>query len=194
MAKHLVLVRHAETEWSLSGQHTGRTDLPLLATGEAKALGARELVLRHASQFELVLTSPLQRAVRTCELMGFLGQAEHMDDLLEWNYGEYEGLTTKQIHERDPAWSLFQDGCPNGENAEEVSVRVRRVIDRCQKIDGDALIFAHGHVLRVLAAVWLRLASEDGEHFALSTSSVSILGFEHDNRVVRQWNACAASV
>ncbi|MSR40903.1 MAG: histidine phosphatase family protein [Phycisphaerales bacterium] len=188
MAKHLVLVRHAETAWSVSGQHTGRTDIPLLASADAKALRTRELVLAHGSAYDLVLTSPLARAVRTCELTGFLPNAEHSDDLLEWNYGDYEGLTTKTIHESDPHWSLFQDGCPNGENAEEVSVRVRRIIERSHKVEGDVLIFAHGHVLRVLAAVWLRLAAEDGEHFALTTSSVSVLGFEHDNRVICQWN------
>ena len=188
MAKNIVLVRHAETEWSLSGRHTGRTDLPLLASGESKVRGARALVDAHGFQFNLVLTSPLQRAVRTSALMGF-ENAEHTDDLLEWNYGEYEGLTTNAIHEGDPQWSLFQDGCPKGENAEEVAVRVRRVIDRCLKVEGDALLFAHGHVLRVLAATWLRLAPEDGERFTLSTASVTILGFEHENRVIRQWNS-----
>jgi len=185
-ARRVYLVRHGETEWSLSGKHTSRTDLALTAEGERRA----ELlapVFRH-HPFALVLTSPSRRAVRTCELAGLLARAECMDDLREWNYGDYEGRTTAEIQRGRPAWNLFHDGAPSGENAEEVAVRMRRVLGRVLASSGDVAVFGHGHALRVFAAVWLEFAPEDAERFTLETGTVSVLGFERETRVIRMWN------
>ncbi len=186
-SKRLFLVRHGETEWSLTGQHTSRTDLSLTAEGERRAALLAPVLAGHA--FALVLTSPMVRAVRTCELCGLLGRAERSDDLCEWSYGTYEGKTTDEIRRTDPEWSVFHDGAPGGEDAEQVAQRARRVIARVLGTDGDAILFAHGHFLRVLAAAWLELAPEDGERFALDTGTVSILGFERETRVIRLWNS-----
>lgn len=184
--RRVFLVRHGETEWSLSGKHTSRTDLPLTAEGERRADLLAPVFERHP--FALVLTSPLKRAVRTCELAGLLSRAECMDDLREWDYGDYEGRTTADIHLAHPAWNLFHDGAPHGETAEDVAVRMRRVLGRVLASKGDVAVFGHGHALRVFAAVWLELAPEDAERFALETGTVSVLGFERETRVIRMWN------
>ena len=186
-ARRVFLVRHGETEWSLSGKHTSRTDLPLTAEGERRAELLAPVFHRHP--FALVLTSPLKRAVRTCELAGLLSRAECMDDLREWDYGDYEGRTTADIQHSRPGWNLFHDGAPNGETAEDVAVRARRVLGRVLSAKGDVAVFGHGHALRVFTAVWLELAPEDAERFVLETGTVSVLGFERETRVVRMWNS-----
>ena len=184
--RRVYLIRHGETEWSLDGKHTSRTDLPLTAEGERRA----ELLAPVFRQqpYALVLTIPMKRAVRTCELAGLLSRAECVDDLREWDYGDYEGRTTVEIRAQRPAWNLFHDGVPNGEMAEDVAARVRRVITRVLAASGDVAIFGHGHGLRVFAAVWLELAPEDAERFALETGTVSVLGYERETRVIRMWN------
>ena len=182
----LWLIRHGETEWSLSGAHTGRTDLPLTPAGEEKAAGIREKL--QCRKFALVLTSPLQRARRTCELAGYGDVMQLEPNLLEWNYGDYEGHTTAQIRRERPGWLLFRDGVPNGESIQQVAERARAVIDRALGADGDAALFAHGHILRILAACWMEPPPEDARLFALSTASVSTLGYEHETRVITRWN------
>ena len=186
MAQSVVLARHGETEWSLSLRHTGKTDLPLTEVGErqARALGPK----LHAWTFSLVLTSPLQRALETCRLAGYAEQAQLRPDLVEWDYGRYEGLTSQQIEALHPNWSLWRDGCPGGEKAEDVGRRADRVVAEVRGVDGDALIFAHGHVLRVLAARWLGEPPEGGRHYALQTATLSVLGYEHADPVIRLWN------
>jgi probable phosphoglycerate mutase len=186
VTQSVVLARHGETEWSRSLRHTGKTDLPLTEDGrrQARALGSR---LR-AWTFSLVLTSPLLRALETCRLAGYGEQAQVRPDLVEWDYGRYEGLTTPQIQEIHPNWSLWRDGCPGGEHAEDVGRRVDRVIAEVRGVHGDVLIFAHGHVLRVLTARWLGEPPEGGRHYALQTATVSVLGYEHTDPVIRQWN------
>jgi probable phosphoglycerate mutase len=186
VAQSVVLARHGETEWSVSGRHTGTTDLPLTEEGrrQAAALGPR----LHAWAFSLVLTSPLQRARETCRLAGYGEQAEVRPDLAEWNYGRYEGLTSAQIAEVHPNWSLWRDGGPGGERAADVGRRADRVIAEIRGVDGDVLIFAHGHVLRVLAARWLDEPPEGGRHYALQTATLSVLSYEHADPVIHQWN------
>ena len=186
MPQSMVLARHGETEWSLSLRHTGKTDLPLTEEGrrQARALGPR----LHAWTFSLVLTSPLQRALETCRLAGYGEQAQVRPDLEEWDYGRYEGLTSQQIQELQPNWSLWRDGCPGGEKAEDVGSRADRVIAEVRLVDGDVLIFAHGHVLRVLASRWLGEPPEGGRHYALQTATLSVLGYEHRDPVIRLWN------
>jgi broad specificity phosphatase PhoE len=186
LAQSVVLARHGETEWSLSLRHTGKTDVPLTAEGkhQALALGPR----LHAWTFSLVLTSPLQRALETCRLAGFGERAQGRPDLEEWDYGRYEGLTSQQIDEIQPNWSLWRDGCPGGERAEDVGRRADRVIAEVRGVDGDVLIFAHGHVLRVLASRWLGEPPEGGRHYALQTAALSVLGYEHADAVIRLWN------
>ena len=186
------LARHGETAWSLSGQHTGLTDLPLTERGErhAKALGERLKGLTFAKVF----TSPLQRASRTCELSGFGASAEIDRGLLEWNYGDYEGVRTAEIHAKRPGWFLFRDGCPGGESPEQVGARADGVISRVRAIQGDVLLFASGHILRVLVARWLGLDAAAGRYFLLGTASLSVLGYEHHNRsepVIQLWNDTA---
>jgi broad specificity phosphatase PhoE len=183
----IVLVRHGQTEWSLSGKHTSTTDLPLTEEGRR---AARALPLR-GRRFALVLTSPRLRARETCELAGL--ECEVDDDLAEFDYGEYEGLSTKEIRARRPGWSLWTDGAPGGETVEQVGARVDRVIARCLAADGDVALFAHGHVLRVLAARWLELPPARGRSFGLDTASVSELGFEREARVVWKWNLVAGT-
>jgi len=182
----LWLIRHGETEWSLSGAHTGRTDIPLTATGreQAAALG-RWLANR---VFALILTSPLRRARDTCELAGLGGRAIVDPNLREWDYGEYEGRTTSQIHQRNPQWSLWKDGVPGGETVDQVAARAEAVITRASAADGDVALFAHGHLLRVLAARWLGLEPAAGRLFALGTASTSTLGYERQARVITRWN------
>jgi broad specificity phosphatase PhoE len=184
----IYLARHGETAWSLSGQHTGLTDLPLTAPGErnARRLGER---LRGLT-FARVFTSPLQRAARTCELAGFGTVAEVDADLLEWNYGHYEGRRTVEIHAERPDWQLFRDGCPGGESPDQVGARADRVVSHVRAIQGDVLVFSSGHFLRVFAARWLGLEPAGGRHFLLSTASLSALSYEHNlsEPVIRLWN------
>jgi probable phosphoglycerate mutase len=184
----LYLARHGETAWTLSGQHTGLTDVPLTERGEqdARRLGERLRGLH----FARVLTSPLQRASRTCDLAGFGSAAAEDRDLLEWNYGRYEGRTSADIHKERPDWDLFRDGCPEGEKAADVGARVDRVIARARAAQGDVLLFSSAHVLRVLAARWLGLEPEGGRYFLLTTASLSVLGYEHNRSqpVIRLWD------
>jgi broad specificity phosphatase PhoE len=184
----IYLARHGETAWSLSGQHTGLTDLPLTERGEqnARALGERLKGLN----FVKVFTSPLQRARRTCELAGFGTLAEVDGDLLEWNYGHYEGRRTAEIHAERPDWQLFRDGCPGGESPDQVGARADRVVGRMRAVDGNVLLFSSGHFLRVLAARWLGLEPAAGRFFLLSTASLSALGYEHNRSqpVIRLWD------
>jgi broad specificity phosphatase PhoE len=184
----IYLARHGETAWSISGQHTGRTDLPLTERGErnARRLGER----LHGLGFAKVFTSPLQRAARTCALAGFGAVAEIDPDLLEWDYGRYEGRRTADILVERPGWRLFRDGCPGGETPVQVGVRADRVIGRVRAIEGNVLLFSSGHFLRVLAARWLGLEPAAGACFLLSTASLSALGYEHDlsQPVTRLWN------
>jgi probable phosphoglycerate mutase len=183
------LARHGETAWSLSGQHTGRTDLPLTERGERNALALGERLRGLA--FAKVYTSPLQRAARTCELTGFGTVAEIDSDLVEWDYGQYEGRRTAEIHAERPDWQLFRDGCPGGESPEQVGARADRVIERVRAVKGHVLIFSSGHFLRVLAARWLGLDAAGGRYLLLSTASLSALGYEHHHEtepVIRLWN------
>jgi len=182
----VALVRHGETEWSRDGRHTGRTDIPLTERGrrQAEAVGA---ALR-TQEFALVVTSPLQRAAETCQLAGYEDVAEARDELMEWDYGAYEGRTTADIRKERPGWTLWRDGVPNGETGADVGVRVDRVIAELRVLDGEALVFAHGHVLRVLAARWLGLEPAAGALFALDPATLSTLGYERETAVVRSWN------
>ena len=182
------LARHGETAWSISGQHTGLTDLPLTDRGERNARRLSESL--KGLGFSRVFTSPLQRAKRTCELAGFGERAEIDRDLLEWNYGEYEGLRTLEIHAKRPDWQLFRDGCPGGESPEQVGERADRVVKRVREIQGNVLIFSSGHFLRVLGARWLGLEPAGGKYLLLSTASLSALGYEHNlsQPVIQLWN------
>jgi broad specificity phosphatase PhoE len=184
----LWLARHGETAWSLSGQHTGLTDLPLTGNGEKNALRLRDRLAGMA--FAKVYSSPLQRAVRTCELAGYGGAGETDRDLVEWNYGDYEGRRTTEIHHDRPGWQLFRDGCPGGEMPDEVGERADRVIGRVRAIEGDVLLFSSGHILRVLAARWLGLPASGGRYLLLGTASLSALSYEHDRSepAIRLWN------
>jgi broad specificity phosphatase PhoE len=182
----VLLIRHAETAWSRDRKHTGRTDVPLTEAGRAHARALRERLAGRA--FALVLTSPLSRASETCELAGLGEEAQGRDELLEWDYGDYEGLTTAEIREQRPGWYLWSDGCPGGEGAEDVGTRVNRVIAEALAADGDVALFAHGHVLRALGARWIEQPTETGGRLALSTGAVCALGFEREVRVVRVWN------
>jgi broad specificity phosphatase PhoE len=184
----IYLARHGETAWSLSGQHTGLTDLPLTDRGErnARRLGER----LDGLTFAKVFTSPLQRAARTCELAGFGAVSEIDGDLLEWNYGQYEGRRTAEIHAERPDWQLFRDGCPGGESPDQVGARADRVVSRVRAVPGDVLLFSSGHFLRVFTARWLGLEPGAGRYFLLSTASLSALGYEHNRSepVIRLWN------
>jgi broad specificity phosphatase PhoE len=182
------LARHGETAWTVSRQHTGRTDIPLTPGGEAQArrLGERLDGLKFAA----VLTSPLQRARRTCELAGFGSVAIVEPDLMEWNYGAYEGRTSAEIHAERPDWDLFRDGCPGGESPDQIGVRADLAIRRVRGISGDTLLFSSGHFLRVFAARWLGLEPGAGRLFVLGTASLSVMGYEHDRSepVIRLWD------
>jgi broad specificity phosphatase PhoE len=182
-----VLVRHGETEWSRTGKHTGRTDVPLSDAGRRNAEVLRASLT--ARPFARVFTSPLSRARETCRLAGLGDSAEIRDELLEWDYGEYEGLTTPEIRERRPDWNLWRDGCPGGEAPGDVAARVDRLIAEVQQVDGDVALFAHGHVLRVLAARWIELGPEAGARLVLATATLSVLGWERETAAVRLWNA-----
>lgn len=185
--QQVFLVRHGETEWSLNGRHTGTTDIPLTEHGRQVA-GLLHLVLAKES-FTLALTSPLQRARETCRLAGFGDVANIEPDLVEWNYGRYEGLTPGQIHAVAPGWLLFRDGCPGGEQPSEIGARVDRVIEKVRVVEGDAILFAHGHVLRVLAARWLDLPPSEGQHFLLDTATMNILSYYRGAPAIKRWNA-----
>jgi probable phosphoglycerate mutase len=183
------LVRHGETEWSASGKHTGRTDIPLTAEGERKARALRDRL--KGLKFNRIFTSPLQRAARTCALAGFGDAAKADPDLLEWDYGDYEGRKTNEILSERPGWLLFRDGCPNGEQPADVGARADRFINRLRAAEDQSIAFSSGHILRVLAARWLGLAPSEGRLFMLGTASVSILGYEHDKDepAVALWNS-----
>jgi broad specificity phosphatase PhoE len=184
----LYLARHGETAWSLSGQHTGMTDLPLTEAGERHAaqLGQRLKGLRFAK----IMTSPLQRAARTCELAGFGVTAEIENNLLEWNYGRYEGRTSAEIHAEAPDWELFRDGCPGGETPEQVGARADRVVGKARAVEGNVLVFSSGHILRMVGARWLGLEPAAGRYLYLRTASLSALGYEHTRSkpVIQLWD------
>ena len=182
------LARHGETEWSLTGQHTGLTDLPLTLRGEQNARALRERLT--GLNLKKVFTSPLQRATRTCELAGFGAVAEIDRNLLEWDYGQYEGLTTAEIHAQRPDWLLFRDGCPGGESPEQVAARADSMVDRVRALGTHVLLFSSGHFLRVFAARWLALGAVAGKYLLLSTASLSVLGYENNlfSPVIQHWN------
>jgi probable phosphoglycerate mutase len=182
---HVFAIRHGETAWSLSGRHTGTTDIPLTDNGRRLAERIRPVLAKE--DFKLVLCSPMQRARETCELAGLGDTAVVDSDLSEWNYGQYEGLTPKQIHQSAPGWLIFRDGCPGGEAPEQVDARVDRVIARAAS-EGDVALFAHGHVLRVLAARWIGLPAGGGQHFLLDTGTLCVLSYYRDIPTVKVWN------
>jgi probable phosphoglycerate mutase len=186
-SQQVYLIRHGETEWSVSGQHTGMTDIPLTENGRSVAKLLKPVLTKET--FALVLTSPLQRARETCALAGLGGCAEIDPDLMEWNYGDYEGLTPQQIYAQRPGWLVFTDGCPGGESPEQVGARVDRVIAKVHAVEGHVALFAHGHVLRVLAARWLGLRVADGGRFLLDTATLNILSHYRDIPAVQRWNA-----
>ena len=191
----LCFIRHGETAWSLSGQHTGRTDIPLTAHGEEQARDLKPFLEK--IRFSHVLTSPRQRAQRTCALAGLEAAAEIDADLSEWDYGDYEGRRSVEIFQEHPHWSVFKDGCPNGESPSQMSDRIDRLIARLQLLDGNVALFAHGHFGSVLATRWIGLPVAEGEHFHLGTASLSILAYNprHANvRVIKLWNASPASL
>ena len=183
----VVLIRHGETEWSVSGQHTGTTDIQLTERGREEARLLEPLLAD--ADFTLVLSSPLQRAQQTCELAGLGDRMEIDPDLIEWNYGEYEGLTPKQIHRIAPGWMLFTDGCPGGESPDQVAARVDRLVCKVQQVAGRVALFAHGHVFRVFAARWIGLPPSGGRHFLLNTSTVCVLSYYRGSPAVKRWNA-----
>jgi broad specificity phosphatase PhoE len=185
--QQVYLIRHGETEWSLSGQHTGITDIPLTENGRNVAKQLEPILAKE--NFTMILTSPLERARKTCELAGLGAHAEIDRDLMEWNYGEYEGLTPKQIDAQAPGWMLFRDGCPGGETPEQAGARVDRVIARARAVEGHVALFAHGHIFRVFAARWLGHPATAGRHFLLDTATLSILSYYRGIPAVKRWNA-----
>ena len=192
MSRQLWLLRHGATEWALNGRHTGSTDLPLLPVGEAEARALSPVLSQQ--HFAAVFSSPLQRARRTCELAGLGDQMQICDDIVEWNYGDYEGITTATIRESIPDWTVWSHGCPNGEDPPQVEARCARAISTALAIpeDGDVALFAHGHILRALAGTWLGLGAAGGQLLRLGTASVSILGWERETRAIQRWNAPSA--
>lgn len=185
-AHQIVLIRHGETEWSAAGRHTSRTDIPLTDQGrrQAESLG----ICLQRWRFALVLTSPLQRAAETCRLAGLADDAQTRPDLVEWDYGDYEGVTTTEIRKQRPDWTLWLDGVSGGETAGQVAARAERVLGEVRQADGDVALFSHGHFLRVLAARWIALPPEMGRAFALETATISVLGFERETPVISRWN------
>jgi broad specificity phosphatase PhoE len=183
----VIAIRHGETEWSLNGRHTGTTDIPLTDNGRRLAELLRPALSRRTSA--LVLVSPLQRARETCELAGVAARAIIEPDLVEWDYGKYEGLTPKEIDRQAPGWLIFRDGCPGGETPEQVGARADRVIARARAAEGDVALFAHGHVLRVLVARWLRLPPGAGQHFLLDTGTLNVLDYYRGIPALKTWNA-----
>ena len=180
------LIRHGETEWTASKRHTGLTDLSLLEKGREQAEQLKERL--EGLSFKKVFCSPLLRAKETCQIAGFFEEAKIDEDLYEWDYGAYEGLTTAEIHKEDPKWSIFLKGAPKGESIGDVATRAKRMIGKVQGVEGDVAIFSSGHFLRAFAAMWLHLHVQDGRLFALSTASISILGYEHGQPVIIRWN------
>ena len=185
-ASRIVVVRHGETEWSLGGQHTSRTDLPLTDDGRKRAAALADLLSGYS--FSLVLSSPLRRALETCEIAGFGEAVELDDDLREWDYGQYEGLTTPQIRNTHPDWNLWRDGCPGGESPPEVGARADRVLARLASAEGDALAFAHGHILRVATARWAEMEVAEGARFKFGAGAIGVLGHERETRAIEHWN------
>ncbi len=181
------IIRHGETEWSLNGQHTGVTDIPLTENGRTLAKLLQPVLAKES--FALVLTSPLQRARETCKLSGLGDQADVDTNLMEWNYGEYEGITSRQIHETVPGWLVFNDGAPGGETPEQIGARADRVIARVRSVRGVVALFAHGHILRVLVARWLDLPATAGRNFLLDTGTLNILSYYRGYPAVKTWNA-----
>ena len=181
------LLRHGATEWSRNGRHTGSSDIPLLPDGEEEARALEPILSRET--FSQVWVSPLQRARRTCELAGLGTRAEVHQDLREWDYGDYEGITTPEIRKSVPTWSVWSHGCPNGEDAAAVTKRCQRVIDQLLTIKGNVALFAHGHILRSLAGTWMEQGACGGKHLILGTGTYSVLGFERENRALKHWNA-----
>ena len=188
--QQVYLIRHGETEWSLTGQHTGVTDIPLTENGRKVAKLLVPVLAKES--FALVLTSPLERARQTCELAGLGGRAEIDRDLMEWRYGEYEGLTSEQIDAKRPGWLLFRDGCPGGESPEQICARADRLIARVRTVEGDVVLFAHGHIFRVFAARWLGLPASAGCHFLLDTATLNILSYYRGIPALKRWNATLA--
>jgi broad specificity phosphatase PhoE len=188
--RQIVLVRHTETEWSRDGRHTGRTDIPLTDGGRAEAAALASRLQER--RFALVLTSPLLRARETCRLCGLDAQAQERADLIEWDYGEYEGLTTAQIRSARPGWSLWRDGCPGGETATDVGARADRVIAELTGGEGDVAIFSHGHALRVLGARWIEQPAAQGARLGLSTGAICVLGHERETAMLARWNDTGA--
>lgn len=189
------LIRHGQTEWSVSGKHTGRTNIPLTAHGEAEAQALQPLL--DATTFSAVLTSPLQRARRTCDLTGLAASAEIDPDLAEWNYGDYEGLRSSEIHADRPGWSIFRDGCPGGESPQQISDRADRLIARLRERGGNIALFTHGHFGCALAARWIDMPVIEGQHLLMSTASISILGCHPTHPevpVIKLWNRTSAAV
>jgi broad specificity phosphatase PhoE len=183
----LVLIRHGETEWSLDGRHTGNSDIPLTEVGRRQAESLRDAL--QSRRFERVVSSPRQRSLDTCRLAGLGDRVEVMDDLAEWDYGEYDGITTPQIRERRPDWLLWRDGCPGGESPAQVGARADRVLADLGGVVGDVVVFSHGHFLRVLGARWVDLETAAGAKLALGVATLSVLGFEHEvDRVIDTWN------
>jgi broad specificity phosphatase PhoE len=187
MPSQLWLIRHGETEWTISGAHTGSTDIPLTDAGRRQALKLKQSLA--GRRFALVLASPLSRAQETCSLAGFGRAAQIEPNLVEWRYGEYEGRTTAQIQAAAPDWSIWRSGVPGGERIAEVAARATCVIQRALQANGDVALFGHGHILRILAACWLELPPEGGRLFALDTAAIGVLGYERDVRVISRWNA-----
>ena len=189
--RHIYLIRHGETEWSLNGRHTGNSDIALTENGRAVAQRLAPVLadVQGKAQFDLVLSSPLQRARETCELAGLAEQAQLDPDLVEWNYGDYEGLTPQQIRAGNPDWLVFRDGCPGGESPEHVGAREDWVISRARACKGHVAIFSHGHFLRVLGARWIGLPASGGAHFLLDTATLCVLSEYHGNAAILHWNA-----
>jgi broad specificity phosphatase PhoE len=185
--QRIFLIRHGETEWSLSGQHTGITDIPLTANG--RMLPKQLAPILAEVDFARVYTSPLSRARETCQLAGLGDRAEVDHNLAEWNYGEYEGLTPADIHAKTAGWMLFRDGCPGGEGPQDIGRRVDSVIARVRTVEGDVALFAHGHVFRVFAARWIGLPPDAGRHFLLDTATVSVLSYYRGVQAIKRWNA-----
>jgi broad specificity phosphatase PhoE len=186
MSREIWIVRHGETEWSRTGKHTGRTDVPLTRRGKDEAAALRRPLADR--RFALVLASPLSRAWETAELAGFRGMASASDDLLEWDYGAVEGRTSAEMQRQDPGWTIWTGNVPAGETIHQVAARTRRVLDRAADAGGDVLLFAHGHVLRILTATWLGLDPREGRRFALATASIGVLGEESGTHAILSWN------